>query len=105
MDFWALPQARGTLRARAAILKDPPAARSGPAMKAQRAFATLRPMNADAAHRMRSADLAAAPVRDRPAPKAPDDAGRPTPMMAQYIEIKAANPDCLLFYRMGDFYE
>jgi DNA mismatch repair protein MutS len=28
-----------------------------------------------------------------------------TPMMAQYIEIKAAHPDCLLFYRMGDFYE
>ncbi|MGU3540254.1 DNA mismatch repair protein MutS [Methylobacterium sp. A54F] len=26
-------------------------------------------------------------------------------MMAQYIEIKAANPDCLLFYRLGDFYE
>ena len=26
-------------------------------------------------------------------------------MMAQYVEIKAANPDCLLFYRMGDFYE
>ncbi|MBM3635843.1 MAG: DNA mismatch repair protein MutS [Alphaproteobacteria bacterium] len=30
---------------------------------------------------------------------------RVTPMMAQYIEIKGANPDCLLFYRMGDFYE
>jgi DNA mismatch repair protein MutS len=30
---------------------------------------------------------------------------RLTPMMAQYFEIKAANPDCLLFYRMGDFYE
>src|SRR6202045_4131079 len=28
-----------------------------------------------------------------------------TPMMAQYLEIKAANPGCLLFYRMGDFYE
>jgi DNA mismatch repair protein MutS len=28
-----------------------------------------------------------------------------TPMMAQYLEIKQANPDCLLFYRMGDFYE
>lgn len=28
-----------------------------------------------------------------------------TPMMAQYIEIKSQNPDCLLFYRMGDFYE
>ncbi|HKS88393.1 MAG TPA: DNA mismatch repair protein MutS, partial [Stellaceae bacterium] len=25
--------------------------------------------------------------------------------MAQYVEIKAANPDYLLFYRMGDFYE
>ena len=30
---------------------------------------------------------------------------RVTPMMAQYTEIKAANPNCLLFYRMGDFYE
>ncbi|HSM39813.1 MAG TPA: DNA mismatch repair protein MutS, partial [Afifellaceae bacterium] len=28
-----------------------------------------------------------------------------TPMMAQYTEIKAAHPDYLLFYRMGDFYE
>ena len=31
--------------------------------------------------------------------------GAVTPMMRQYLEIKAANPDCLLFYRMGDFYE
>ncbi len=30
---------------------------------------------------------------------------RITPMMAQYLEIKQANPDSLLFYRMGDFYE
>jgi DNA mismatch repair protein MutS len=37
--------------------------------------------------------------------KTSDEAGRVTPMMEQYIEIKAANPDCLLFYRMGDFYE
>jgi len=28
-----------------------------------------------------------------------------TPMMVQYLEIKQAHPDCLLFYRMGDFYE
>ncbi|MBR9890094.1 DNA mismatch repair protein MutS [bacterium] len=28
-----------------------------------------------------------------------------TPMMAQYLEIKAGHPDALLFYRMGDFYE
>src|SRR5438477_11427000 len=34
-----------------------------------------------------------------------DGVGRATPVMEQYIEIKAANPDCLLFYRMGDFYE
>ena len=32
------------------------------------------------------------------------DPGRITPAMAQYVEIKAANPDYLLFYRMGDFY-
>jgi DNA mismatch repair protein MutS len=40
-----------------------------------------------------------------PADAAPPDTGRVTPMMEQFIEIKAANPDCLLFYRMGDFYE
>lgn len=34
-----------------------------------------------------------------------DSAAAITPMMAQYLEIKAAHPDCLLFYRMGDFYE
>jgi DNA mismatch repair protein MutS len=28
-----------------------------------------------------------------------------TPMMAQFMEIKAGAPDALLFYRMGDFYE
>ena len=28
-----------------------------------------------------------------------------TPMMQQYLRIKAEHPDILLFYRMGDFYE
>ena len=42
-------------------------------------------------------------ARTKTAP--PEPAARPTPVMEQYIEIKAANPDCLLFYRMGDFYE
>ncbi len=28
-----------------------------------------------------------------------------TPMMAQYLRTKEQYPDCLLFYRMGDFYE
>src|SRR6202158_2094927 len=34
-----------------------------------------------------------------------ETSARVTPMMAQYLEIKAVNPGCLLFYRMGDFYE
>jgi DNA mismatch repair protein MutS len=41
--------------------------------------------------------------RDATAPQAALAAA--SPMMAQYHEIKAANPGCLLFYRMGDFYE
>ncbi len=41
----------------------------------------------------------------KPAVKSAGDDERVTPMMAQYIEIKAANPGSLLFYRMGDFYE
>jgi DNA mismatch repair protein MutS len=45
------------------------------------------------------ADDAASPVTGT---RATADA---TPMMAQYLEIKAANADSLLFYRMGDFYE
>ncbi len=40
-----------------------------------------------------------------PATPAPAAAVGATPMMEQFIEIKAANPDSLLFYRMGDFYE
>ena len=28
-----------------------------------------------------------------------------TPMMQQYLRIKADHPDTLMFYRMGDFYE
>ena len=32
-------------------------------------------------------------------------ASPPTPMMAQYLALKAEALDCLLFYRMGDFFE
>ena len=28
-----------------------------------------------------------------------------TPMMQQYLRLKAQHPDILMFYRMGDFYE
>ncbi len=51
----------------------------------------------DAARSLAPSDLASDPPADA--------AVRPSPVMEQYIEIKAANPDCLLFYRMGDFYE
>src|SRR5215475_14589565 len=34
-----------------------------------------------------------------------DVAPQHTPMMQQYLRIKSQNPDVLLFYRMGDFYE
>src|ERR1700683_2957118 len=44
------------------------------------------------------------PVPAEPAPTA-EDAARVSPMMDQYLEIKAAHPGLLLFYRMGDFYE
>src|ERR1043166_7561798 len=45
---------------------------------------------------------APAPGGISPATSAPEGA---TPMMAQYLEIKAAHAEYLLFYRMGDFYE
>ncbi|MDE1986066.1 MAG: DNA mismatch repair protein MutS [Alphaproteobacteria bacterium] len=42
-------------------------------------------------------------MNDQQSPIPPADGT--TPLMAQYLEIKAAHPDYLLFYRMGDFYE
>jgi DNA mismatch repair protein MutS len=42
---------------------------------------------------------------DRDAPAPADAVMRATPVMEQYLELKAAHPDLLLFYRMGDFYE
>jgi DNA mismatch repair protein MutS len=38
-------------------------------------------------------------------PSAPSDFAGHTPMMQQYLRIKAEHPDTLVFYRMGDFYE
>ena len=59
----------------------------------------------DAARPIAIDETGTSPEPARGAAKATDEAGRVTPMMEQYSEIKAANPDCLLFYRMGDFYE
>ncbi len=54
---------------------------------------------------MEPADAAAAASGGAAPKPADEEAGRVTPMMEQYLDIKAAHPDCLLFYRMGDFYE
>lgn len=35
----------------------------------------------------------------------PENLAQYTPMMQQYLNLKAEQPDILLFYRMGDFYE
>lgn len=35
----------------------------------------------------------------------PADFQQHTPMMQQYLRLKAQYPELLLFYRMGDFYE
>src|SRR6476661_7476430 len=35
----------------------------------------------------------------------PADFSHHTPMMQQYLRIKAEHPGTLVFYRMGDFYE
>jgi len=39
------------------------------------------------------------------APIAPAELARHTPVMQQYLRVKAEHPDKLVFYRMGDFYE
>ena len=56
-----------------------------------------------------SMDEQAGSPRGRPKKRADSEAAAAppagvTPSMAQYLEIKAANPDSLLWYRMGDFY-
>ena len=41
----------------------------------------------------------------KPGAPAADAYSAHTPMMQQYLRLKAQHPDILLFYRMGDFYE
>ena len=40
-----------------------------------------------------------------PTPPPPPDAAGATPVMAQYFDAKGRQPDALVFFRMGDFYE
>ncbi len=46
-----------------------------------------------------------APILAEPAAPPPLDLTGATPVMAQFLEVKAKQPDALLFFRMGDFYE
>ena len=71
------------------------------------AHATVKrgPLSA-ASHRCRcplANDLA--PMTEPPRPDAGGPAFAGSPVMIQYHEIKRANPGCLLFFRMGDFFE
>jgi len=50
-------------------------------------------------------DMTAKTPANKTGSRKPADMAAPTPMMAQYLDIKARVPDALLFYRMGDFYE
>ena len=44
-------------------------------------------------------------MTDHAAPPLPAGIEQHTPMMQQYLALKAGYPDTLLLYRMGDFYE
>ncbi len=44
-------------------------------------------------------------MKEPSSPSPPDPYAQHTPMMQQYLRIKAEHPGMLLFYRMGDFYE
>ena len=59
-------------------------------------------------HRQSKDQSQSAGMDDRGAPSAPANSAATsghTPMMQQYLRIKADHPHTLLFYRMGDFYE
>lgn len=65
------------------------------------AQATLQGNPLTASTPTKAAIAATAPSQ---APAAPDSAAT-TPLMTQYLAIKAQHPECLLFFRLGDFYE
>jgi DNA mismatch repair protein MutS len=44
-------------------------------------------------------------MKDSALPSPPEIVSSHTPVMQQYLRVKAQYPDTLLFYRMGDFYE
>ncbi len=60
-----------------------------------------KPMNDDSHAEIETTE----PDRKASDTEATSSSGTVTPMMAQYLQIKRAHPDDMLFYRMGDFYE
>ncbi len=63
------------------------------------------PTAANDALDMRSPDDSATASPPHAEPALAKAGGVATPMVAQYLAIKRRHPDCLLFYRMGEFYE
>ena len=62
-------------------------------------------VGADGSAAVQAEVSAAWPSRDAKLPAAGVTAEGATPAMAQWFALKAAHPDALLFFRMGDFYE
>ena len=63
------------------------------------------PENTDATTQDHLSQHPSAPQDSEEDTLTPPPAPQLTPMMQQYLAIKAEHPDALLFYRMGDFYE
>ena len=64
-----------------------------------------RPKKQSSPEQLPAAEPEAVVANDAARPPESAPAYEATPSMAQYLEIKTANPDSLLWYRMGDFYE
>ena len=80
--------------------------RAGASARARRRSSSPRTTAASSASsRGRAVRFRSRPERVSPAPMATQAIPAPTPMMAQYLALKAEAGDCLLFYRMGDFFE
>src|SRR5262245_36173224 len=75
--------------------------------RAARSNSGETPLRGDDARSAEDVGLDSEPIADTATSAAPPPAvvTDATPSMAQFLEIKAANPDSLLWYRMGDFYE
>ena len=69
------------------------------------AFADVPPPERSRSEQPKDARTPIQTENDKISPGSSTAAAAASPVMAQYHEIKRAHPGCLLFFRMGDFYE